>query len=141
MMATMILLSSPFFYCVCCRCHCGSSGTVPSASGLYPEVATQRVLNDVSRARDAERNVLKNHRHPIALTGVFVSAVLFPESYEIHILWGHWIRNTLLRGQTLEDSLSDEGGGDTRGRSTIGVPLASRPWIPYPRFPYPMPPP
>ena len=76
MMATMFLLSSPFFYCVCCRCHCGSSVTVPSASGLYPEVATQRVLYDVSRARDAECNVLKNHRHLIALTGVFVSSVL-----------------------------------------------------------------
>ena len=55
--------------------------------------------------------------------------------------WGHWIRNALLRGQTLEDSLSDEGGGGTHGRSTIGVPLASRPWVPYPRLPYSMPPP
>ena len=57
------------------------------------------------------------------------------------VRWGHWIRNALMRGQTLEDSLSDLGGGGTHGRSTIGVPLDSRPWIPYPRFPYPMPPP
>ena len=67
---------------------------------------------------------------------------------EAHVLlkspdvrWGRWIRNVPWRPQTLEDSLPDEGGGDTHGRSTIGVPLASRPWIPYPRFPYSMPPP
>ena len=54
---------------------------------------------------------------------------------------GRWLRNVPRRLQSLEDSLSDEGGGDTHGRSTIGVPLASRPWIPYPRFPDPMPPP
>ena len=57
----------------------------------------------------------------------------------VYIRWGHWIRNATPRDQTLEDSLSDEGGGGTHGRSTIGVPLDSRPWIPYPKFPYPMP--
>eukprot|EP00959_Pyramimonas_sp_CCMP1952_P023137 486588-Pyramimonas_sp.AAC.1 len=30
----------------------------------------------------------------------------------------HWIRHALWRGQTLEDSLSYEGGGGTRGRSS-----------------------
>ena len=49
---------------------------------------------------------------------------------------GRWLRNVPRRLQTLEDSLCDEGGGGTRGRSTIGAPLASRPWVPYPRFPY-----
>ena len=35
--------------------------------------------------------------------------------------------------------LSDEGVGDTRGRSTTGAPPAIRPWIPYPAIPYPVP--
>eukprot|EP00959_Pyramimonas_sp_CCMP1952_P196695 4113015-Pyramimonas_sp.AAC.1 len=43
--------------------------------------------------------------------------------------------------QTLEGSLSDEGGGDIHGRSTIGIPPAFRPRIPHLRVPYPMPPP
>ena len=46
---------------------------------------------------------------------------------------GRWKMNALLRGLTPRSSLSGEVGG----RSTIGVPVAPRPWIPYPRFPYP----
>eukprot|EP00959_Pyramimonas_sp_CCMP1952_P372846 7807671-Pyramimonas_sp.AAC.1 len=42
--------------------------------------------------------------------------------------------------QTLEDSLSGEGGVYTNSRSTIGAPLGSSPWVPYPRLPYRMPP-
>ena len=46
------------------------------------------------------------------------------------------MRNVPRRLEILEDSLSDEGGGDAHTD-----PQASRPWIPYPRCPYPMPPP
>eukprot|EP00959_Pyramimonas_sp_CCMP1952_P397670 8332858-Pyramimonas_sp.AAC.1 len=53
---------------------------------------------------------------------------------------GRWFRNVPRRLQTLAGSLSDEGGGDIHCRSAIGVPLVSRPWIPYPTLPYPMPP-
>eukprot|EP00959_Pyramimonas_sp_CCMP1952_P153520 3211871-Pyramimonas_sp.AAC.1 len=41
--------------------------------------------------------------------------------------------------QTLEDSVSDEGGGQSHDESTIGVPPSSRPCIPYPMVPYSMP--
>ena len=63
-----------------------------------------------------------------------------PRETASELAWGSG-ESMFLRGQTLEDSVSDEGGGGTLGRSTIGVPLDSRPGIPYPRFPYPMPPP
>ena len=41
----------------------------------------------------------------------------------------------------MEDSLSYERGGGAPSRSTIGVPLASRPQIAYPRLTYSKPPP
>ncbi|CAK0883605.1 unnamed protein product [Prorocentrum cordatum] len=57
----------------------------------------------------------------------------------VHVRRGRSSRNVARRVQTLVGSLSDEGGGDTRGRSTIGVPLASRPWSPHPKATGPMP--
>eukprot|EP00959_Pyramimonas_sp_CCMP1952_P199102 4164830-Pyramimonas_sp.AAC.1 len=53
--------------------------------------------------------------------------------------WRRSLRNVPSRLQTLEDSFSDECGGDVHGRSTVGVPPASRPWVPYRRVPRPVP--
>ena len=64
-----------------------------------------------------------NHSRPKGLVGLCLRR-------------GPGLRNVLGRLHTLGDSLSDEGGGDTHGRSTIGVPLASRIWIPYATIPY-----
>eukprot|EP00959_Pyramimonas_sp_CCMP1952_P368351 7715946-Pyramimonas_sp.AAC.1 len=47
-----------------------------------------------------------------------------------NIRWGRWLRTAPRMLQTLEGSLSDGGGGGIHGRDSVGVPPASRPWIP-----------
>eukprot|EP00959_Pyramimonas_sp_CCMP1952_P282820 5911967-Pyramimonas_sp.AAC.1 len=53
--------------------------------------------------------------------------------------WGRSLRNVPTRLQTLEYSLSDEGGGDTHSHISVSVPPVFRPWIPSPGVPHPTP--
>eukprot|EP00959_Pyramimonas_sp_CCMP1952_P213398 4464786-Pyramimonas_sp.AAC.1 len=81
--------------------------------------------------------------HPYRASWLYVltvwSGAARARRVNIRVRWGRSLRNMPRRLRTPEGSLSDEGGGDIHGDSTIGFPLASRPWMSNRRFPYPMP--
>ena len=93
--------------------------------------------------RSPRQKLVRESRAPALDVFVYQDAsdLAFTRAFPQTIRRWHWARTALLRGQTQDNSLSDEGGGGAHGRSRIEVPMAPRPWIPYPRYPYPMPPP